>query len=195
MRSKTIYNPIIKDQITFIESVIFDQAKKTKISVKLYPSGGYNPSVAIADKLIKVISGRLDVYVHNTKHILFANQQLIISKNEKYFMENVGPVNAVYTEEINPGSSKIESFLNIKYGLVADGRTNNKCIPTNIFHRAILSHLNPSFLHHQKGILNSFFLLNIIKKIGKFIGVEKSLYQKYVKIHLSATPSIYVSPV
>lgn len=171
-------NPILKDRIQILKDI----QDRLVFRTYLAPNGGQTElhyHTAFTEKF-EVIKGMLCVFLDQELKVFNANEsQMILPNTAHRFYNNTDEEVIFDVEIINPG--KMKYALQIMYGLAKDGKTNKVGLPLNVFHLAIgLSMMNaysPNFPQ-----VFQYIALSFLARLGKFIGVEKKLMEKYCSV-------------
>jgi len=179
--SRTIYNPIQKDYVTFLETSKETNGKHTLVDVVMAAGGGngahYHKTYA---ERFECLEGELKVQVGKTVHTLYPGD-IIVAKPldlHRFFNDSKEPCRFKVT--ISPGCKGFEETLQIAYGLVRDGRTNKKGMPAKLDHLAVILTLSESNLPGWQSILEKG--LRWIGKRAEKKGVVEELRKQYVMI-------------
>lgn len=181
-QERSIYNPIQKDKVTFIKTAAETNHQYTLIRVELAPLGevGLHYHKTYTEKF-SVIQGTLGITLGNTDILLNQGESATAEKDILHRFYNPSKTNTViFDTEIRPASAGFERSLQILYGLARDGKTNQKGIPKNIFHLALLLELGESKL---PGKYSDFeFILLKIAKLARWLKIDESLKKYYLNV-------------
>ena len=177
--SRTIYNPLIGDYVTFLETGAETAGEHCLVKV-LLPAGGGNGlhyHTAFAEDF-KIISGTLNVDVDGEKLALQPGEKYLIDRNvvHRFYNESAEPVEFECT--ISP-ARQFEELLRAVYGLATDNKCHPKSgIPKNPFYAGILFQMGESYLPNiplwlQKGLFGT------LANIGALLGFKKHLHKYY----------------
>jgi mannose-6-phosphate isomerase-like protein (cupin superfamily) len=177
--NRTIVNAFTGEQITFLKTSQETNGKYILIKVYL-PSHSEGPPLhyhLAFDELFEVIEGELTVQVGVEKSILREQEQLLVEKEVHHRFSNESDQPVTFFVTLTPGS-QFEESMRIGYGLIADGKTNKKGIPKNIFHLAMLLKMQDTNLADMPSFVQKVIFGNAAS-IGKRMGMDKSL-EKYL---------------
>lgn len=176
---ETITNPLIKDQVTFIQTSRQSNGRITEIEVVLSPGGGtplhfhkdFTEQFIVLDGILSIQLGRKQV-----KH-LTGGMSYTVQKREVHRFFNATDQNVTFKTIIEPGSVGFENSLRILYGLAGDRLTNDKGLPHDLISMAVISNMSGMYLPGIFKLLSPVF--NILAGIGCRKGVDKALLGKY----------------
>jgi mannose-6-phosphate isomerase-like protein (cupin superfamily) len=175
---RRIYNPIIKDYATFLETSAATNGKRTLIEIELAPGGGnplhYHKSFS---ERFEVLEGTLHVQVGKETFILQPTQSATASANTLHRFFNPTDQRTRFLVDIRPGHTGFEQSLQIAYGLAADGKTNAKSLPTNLYHLAVLFVLGEGMVPGVFALLMPVFRMLAARARKK--GIEQELIRTY----------------
>jgi len=146
MKGKTIYNPIVKDRVTFVETAKSSHGKITCIEVELTPSGGnelhfHNNFIETFEVLEGVLTMKLDPDIFKLKK----GEVKSVPRNQLHYFKNTSTEAVRFLVKIEPGNQNFEAFLAIMYGLARDGLTNRKGIPKSLWHIGVISAISETY--------------------------------------------------
>lgn len=177
--NRTIVNDFTGEKITFLKTS--QETKDKFILIKVFlPAYSEGPPLhyhLAFDELFEVIEGALTVQVDDEKTILREQEQLLVEKGVSHRFSNESNQPVTFFVTLTPGS-QFEESMRIGYGLIADGKTNKKGIPKNIFHLAMLLKMQDTNLAEIPSFVQKVIFGNAAS-IGKRIGIDKSL-EKYL---------------
>jgi mannose-6-phosphate isomerase-like protein (cupin superfamily) len=175
---RTIINPIIKDIATFVQTAKESGSKVSEIEIVLMPGGGntlhYHKTYSetfIAD------DGDLGLRLKDELKVLKPGESYTVKPMELHAFFNPTGRRIKFKIKIEPGHEGFENSLRILYGLAADGLTNNKSIPKNITHTALL--INMSDMNAPGFLTWIFPLLRWIAKGAEARREEQRLIRQY----------------
>lgn len=176
--NRTIINPIIKDEVTFIQTSSETNGEFSELEVKLMPKGGtpmhYHRNF---DEQFIVHQGELTLCLRNQKIKLKAGEQFVVKKGKvhRFINESDHPIH--FTTIIKPGHEGFENALSILYGLASDGKTNQKGIPLSLVELAVVSKMSDM---NQAGILSLLSpLMTLLNKAAQWKEIDQQLIEKY----------------
>ncbi|MGB2991601.1 MAG: cupin domain-containing protein [Paenisporosarcina sp.] len=177
--NRTIVNAFTGEEITFLKTSKETHDKYLLIKVYL-PAHSEGPPLhyhLAFNELFEVIEGELTVQVNDEKTILKEQEQLLVDKEVHHRFSNESDQPVKFFVTLTPGS-QFEESMRIGYGLIADGKTNKKGIPKNIFHLAMLLKMQDTNLAEVPSFVQKAIFGNAAS-IGNRLGMEKSL-KKYL---------------
>ena len=128
----------------------------------------------------EVLEGSLDVCVGTEENHLVLNEgeSVFVPLNTAHRFWNSSTKSTVFEVEIRPARN-FEKALRAHFGLVQDGRTNDKAIPKNMLELALIYELSESYivgmpLFLQKGIFG------VLARIARWRGYDPE-FSKYTK--------------
>ncbi len=177
---KTIVNPVIKDVATFIKSASESDGTVSEIEITLSQGGGnvlhYHKTYS---ETFTAVDGDLGLKLGKSeqKVILKPGESYTVQPMELHCFFNPGNEQIKFNIKIVPGHKGFENSLCVLYGLAKDGLTNNKSIPKNLTHTAIVICLSDM---NAPGFLTLIFpLLKWLYKRAQNSGEEQRLITKY----------------
>ncbi|MGE8426735.1 MAG: cupin domain-containing protein [Sphingobacterium sp.] len=177
MKTK-IVNPILKDEVTFIQSSHESNGIKTVLAVKLMPGGGtpFHFHKNIIEQFT-ISEGKLTIYQKGKKNTLVAGEKLTVGLNIVHRFANESDSPVIFNTTLFPGSPGFENSLKILYGLACDGKTNRQGIPKSFLNLAVISMISDM---HQPGILSLLSpVIHLAFLIAKLTKTDKKLFKKY----------------
>lgn len=181
MKGRTIYNPIVKDKITFLETEKSSNGKLTCIQVELAPGGGndlhfHNNFV----ESFEVLEGILTVKLEKDILHLKAGDAKSVPPNMLHYFKNTSSETVHFITKIEPANQNFEAFLAIMYGLASDGLTNKKGVPKSIWHIGVVVSISETYPPKWHPLHWLSFVFAWLNKQATKKGVKQELYQKYV---------------
>lgn len=182
MAERTIVNPIVQDQVTFIKTQQETQGACTWIRAELGSKGG--SQMHYHDKFTEtfiVNKGPLSLHMEKEVLLLKAGEKISVPINTLHKFYNPNDFAIEFEVKIEPGSRNFEEFLQIMYGLAADGKTNKKGVPKGLLTIGAISQLGEtlpargSVLHLLGG------LLRYLGKRAEKKGILAELRDSYVR--------------
>ena len=175
---RRIYNPIIKDYATFLETSASTNGKRTLIEIELAPGGGnpvhYHKTFS---ERFEALEGELYVQVGKEIRILQPLQSVTAYANTVHRFFNPTGQRTRFLVELRPGHTGFEQSLQIAYGLAADGKTNAKSLPSNLYHLAIIFMLGEGMVPGPFTLLTPIFRFLAARARKK--SIEQELIRKY----------------
>jgi len=178
--NKTITNPIIKDQVTFVQTAASTNGRVTTLQVRLMPGGGtplhYHRNFS---ETFVVIEGILTIVLENKTILLSAGQKITVDKGQSHRFANRSSLPVVFTTIILPGSEGFENALRILYGLAGDQKTDKKGMPKSLLVLAVVSKIS-DMRPAGTGMLLAP-LMGALQYIARLSGIHKKLIARYCK--------------
>ncbi|MER2998985.1 cupin domain-containing protein [Pontibacter populi] len=177
MLNRTIYNPLAKDKVTFLETEEDTGGAYELVEVELAPGGGvslhYHTSLV---EEFEPITGPLGIELDSKRLQVFPGQIAVAPVNSLHRFYNPSQTETILFKVYIRPARNFEKTLRIAYGLVNDGKVNRKGIPKSIWHMALLFHYGESYLPGiplflQKRVFG--FLAFLATKLGKDKALEK----------------------
>ncbi len=179
---RTIENPLTGERVTFLASA--EETNGEYVRIRNETSAGA-PGVVMHYHLtyteaFKVLKGTLDVCVGTKEnHLVLGEGESVfvpLGTAHRFWNSSTEPV--VFEVEIRPARN-FEKSLRAQFGLVEDGKTNDKAIPKNILELALIYELSESYivgmpLFLQKGIFGA------LARIARWRGYDPE-FSKYTK--------------
>lgn len=178
--ARTIYNPVQKDRVTFIETVSETRGKHTLVEVELAARGGvglhYHKTYS---ETFQCLEGELKVQLDKEIVTLTSNDlPATASPGVLHRFFNTSTASCRFRVTISPGCKGFEESLQIAYGLARDGKTNNKGLPKQLSHVALLLLLSESKLTGWRAVLEKGLLW--VGKRAERKGLTQKLRDEYV---------------
>jgi mannose-6-phosphate isomerase-like protein (cupin superfamily) len=176
----TIINPVVKDEVTFVQTAAATSGRITTLQVTLMPGGGtpmhYHRNFS---ETFVVVSGELTITLKNRTLVLSAGQKLTVEKGVAHRFSNNSESPVVFTTVVLPGSQGFEDALRILYGLAADGKTDDKGIPRSLMVMAVVSKISDMHLAGPGVLLLP--LLQLLNLVARVSGYREKLLAQYCK--------------
>ncbi len=177
---RSIYNPLIGDTVTFLETGAETGGKRCLVNVVL-PAGGGNGLHyhTTFSEYFTIISGTLNVQVGKEILALKAGQSYLVKENAVHRFYNETEETVEFECVIAP-ARQFEQLLRVVYGLANDKKVNLKTgIPKNLFYTGIVFQMGESYLPGmpvwlQKGLFGT------LATIGTLLGYKKKLEKYYI---------------
>lgn len=178
--SRRIYNPIQKDAVTFLQTAEETNGAYSLLEMEVAPGGGNDLHFhsSFAEKFT-VISGEFGVQVGKEAFSLKSGESATAPKMSLHRWFNNTSEMAIVRVELTPGNTGFERSLRIAYGLAQDGLMNDKGIPKNIAHLALLIELADTGLPGIFSVIAP--LMRLIAARARRRGVEQELIKRYCK--------------
>ncbi len=177
---RTITNPVIKDEVTFVKTAEETNGEVTELRIVLQPGGKndlhYHTSYS---ETFTALDGKLGVMLSGKeKKILEPGESVFVEKGKPHAFFNSGDSEITFKVELKPGHTGFENSLRIMYGLGNDGLLNEKSMPKNIHHLSVIARI--SDMRSANPFLNLFTpLFLFLGKRAEKNGLQKELMDKY----------------
>lgn len=175
---ETITNPVIKDQVTFIQTSAATKGRITTLQVRLMPGGGtpmhYHKNFS---ETFIVAEGILTITLKNKTVTLAPGDKMEVKKEQWHRFSNESTIPVSFTTVVTPGSEGFEQALRILYGLAADRKTNKKGVPQNPLALAVISKISDMWPAGPRIFIVP--LLELMNFIAVLTGLRKKLLKKY----------------
>lgn len=177
--ARSIYNPVQRDLVIFLETAAESGGRRTLIEVELEPKGGnglhYHTRFT---ERFRVLSGVLGVQLGRQVLQLGPGEEALVERNIVHRFFNPTGELTRFTTELAPGDAGFEQGLMIAYGLASDGLTNNG-VPKSLLDLAVIVELTETRLTGAMRLLNPIF--GRLAGVARSRGVERRLVERYVK--------------
>lgn len=177
---RKIYNPIQKDQVTFLKTHADTDGKCTLVQVDLADGGGvglhYHKTYS---EKFDCLEGEVQVQLGKTIHKLKPGQSATAEPNVNHLFRNRSGKSCKFMVELKPASRGFEQSLQIGYGLANNGLTKSNGFPKDRLTLAWLFDISESNLPGWMSIFE--FILRAQAKKARKKGLDKQLIEKYVK--------------
>ncbi|WP_343533924.1 cupin domain-containing protein [Pedobacter sp.] len=176
--NRTIINPVIKDEVTFVHTSSETNGEFSELEVKLMPGGGtpmhYHRNF---DEVFMVTQGELTLYLRNQKIKLKPHGLFTVKKGKAHRFTNESDQPVHFTTVIKPGYQGFENALSILYGLASDGKTNHQGIPLSLLELAVVSKMSDM---NQSGIMSLLSpLMTLLNKVAKRKKIDQQLIERF----------------
>ena len=179
---RTIENPLSGERVTFLATA--EETDGEYARIRNETSAGARGVVMhyhlTYTEAFEVLAGTLDVCVGTKeKHLMLGKGEsafVPLSTAHRFWNSSTEPV--VFEVEIKPARN-FETALRAQFGLVEDGKTNEKAIPNNVLELALIFELSESYivgmpLFLQKGIFGA------LARIARLLGYDPE-FSEYTK--------------
>lgn len=177
---RKIYNPIQKDQVTFLKTHADTNGECTLVEVELANGGGvglhYHKTYS---EKFDCLEGEVQVQLGKTMHTLNPGQSATAAPNINHLFRNRSGKPCKFLVELRPASRGFEQSLQIGYGLAGDGLCKPNGFPKDKLALAWLFDISESNLPGWMSVFEFILHKQAKKAIEK--GVDKRLMEKYVK--------------
>jgi mannose-6-phosphate isomerase-like protein (cupin superfamily) len=179
---RTIENPLSGERVTFLATAEETNGEYVRIRNETSASA---PGVVMHYHLtyteaFEVLEGRLDMCVGTKENhlVLGEGESAFVPLDTAHRFWNSSTEPVVFEVEIRPARN-FEMALRAQFGLVEDGKTNEKAIPKNVLELALIYELSESYivgmpLFLQKGIFGA------LARIARWRGYDPE-FSKYTK--------------
>jgi mannose-6-phosphate isomerase-like protein (cupin superfamily) len=170
---RTIYHPIQRDTVTFLETAKETNGERLLIRIELEAGGGNGlHRHAAFTETFAVESGVLHVEVGSETHRLGPGQSASVPPEVPHRFFSTGEA-AVFTVEISP-PGRFEECLRVGYGLARDGLTDAHGYPLDPFYSALLLEMADSY--PPDGPIPVLRLANsVLASVGRLLGKDRDL--------------------
>jgi quercetin dioxygenase-like cupin family protein len=180
IQQRRIYSPVQRDAAIFLETAEESGGRRTLAEVELAPGGGNEPHkhLSFSERFV-CVEGELTVRVDGLLHVLHPGDEATAEPGaiHNFANETTDPVR--FQVELAPGHRGFEQALQIVYGLAEDGLTNDKGIPKNLVHTAVLMEMGET---RVVGPLRALVpLLKLLARVGRRRGADAALIERYVR--------------
>lgn len=177
---RTIFNPLFKDTITFLETTAETGGAYSLHKLTLMPGGKNLSHVHTGfDETFTAINGVVGIHTPEGDIFLGPRESFTVSKNQVHHFFNPGDDEISFLVRFSPGHEGMENALRILYGMASDGLTDKKGVPKNIYATAILMEMSNSYPTGLMSLMKT--PLRYIAKKGRKKGIEKKLMSKYCR--------------
>lgn len=178
--SRVIYNPIQKDQVTFIKTHADTNGECTLVEVELADGGGvglhYHKTYT---EKFDCLEGEVEIRLGKSIHRLQPGQSAMAEPNVNHLFRNRSDNPCKFLVELKPASRGFEQSLQIGYGLANDGLTKPNGFPRDKLALAWLFDISESNLPGWMSLFE--FILRRQAKKARRKGIDTQLIEKYVK--------------
>ncbi len=169
---RTIENPLGGERVTFLATA--EQTGGEYVRIRNETSAGARGVVMhyhlTYTEVFEVLEGTLDVCVGTKENhlVLRKGESVFVPLDTAHRFWNSSTEPVVFEVEIRPARN-FEKALRAQFGLVEDGKTNDRAIPRNMLELALIYELSESYiagmpLFLQKGIFGA--LAGIARMLG-----------------------------
>jgi len=177
---RIIYNPIQKDQVTFLKTHADTNGAYTLVEVELADGGGvglhYHKTYA---EKFDCLEGEVQVRLGKTLHQLGAGQSATAQPGVNHLFRNMSGQPCKFLVELRPASRGFEQSLQIGYGLASDGLTKPNGFPKDKLALAWLFDISESNLPGWMSLFE--FILRAQAKKARKKGIDRKLIRQYLK--------------
>lgn len=177
---RKIYNPIQKDQVTFLKTAADTDGEYTLVEVELAHGGGvglhYHKTYS---EKFDCMEGEVQVQLGKTMYPLKAGESATAQQNINHLFRNRSGAPCKFLVELRPASRGFEQSLQIGYGLARDGLCRPNGFPKDKLALAWLFDISESNLPGWMSIFE--FMLRRQAKKARIKGIDRDLTERYVK--------------
>jgi quercetin dioxygenase-like cupin family protein len=180
LTERTIYNPIMKDRVTFLKTAADTHGAYTLVEVELAPGGGIELHYhKLISETFICQSGELSVQVNQKTHRLQPKQTVTAAPGTSHRFFNQSHESCRFQCRIVPASVGVERSLQIGYGLARDGQTNAKGMPKSLLTMAWLFAISETSLPGRMSMFEPLLRWQARRAVKK--GLDKRLIAQYVR--------------
>jgi mannose-6-phosphate isomerase-like protein (cupin superfamily) len=177
---RRIYHPQQKDYATFLKTSAETGGEYTLIEIELAPGGGNPPHYHRRfSERFEVINGRLNVQIGNAITTLEPGGRAVAPAGTLHRFFSTSDTPTKFRVEVRPGHTGFERMLMILYGLAADGKTNKRGLPTNLYELAVLGDMSDTNMPGLLTVLAPLFRRLAARARRK--GIEQALIDRYCR--------------
>ena len=179
---RTITNPILKDEVTFLETSRESKGRHSLVEVLLVPGGG-TPLHYHRDFSEEFICLEGELSIQLDKQILRLkpgeSATAPVKSLHRFFNQSTQPCR--FECRITPGFPGFEEFLQIVYGLAQDGKVSAQAMPKNPFELGYVILISGTYMTGLMAVFQPVLSWLGRQAIKKGIGAE--LQRRYITIH------------
>ncbi len=179
--SRTVINPIMKDEVTFLETSRESGGRHTLVGVRLAPGGGVDLHYHndFAEEFI-CLEGELSIQLGDQIHRLSPGESATAPARVKHRFFNQSEQSCRFQCRIAPGFAGFEQSIQIAYGLVRDGKTTTQGIPKHPFALGYVVMISGTYLTGWMAALQP--LMNWLGQQAIKRGIAAELQRRYMTI-------------
>jgi quercetin dioxygenase-like cupin family protein len=180
VQQRRIYSPVQQDAAIFLETADESGGQRSLFEIEVAPGGGNAPHrhLSYAERFIAV-EGELTVRVDGLDHALSPGEEASAAPGVLHCFSNETDELVRFQVELTPGHRGFEQVLQIGYGLAEDGLTNDKGVPKNLVHAAVLMDMGEMRVTGPIRLLVP--LLKVLARWGRRRGTDAALIGRYVR--------------
>jgi quercetin dioxygenase-like cupin family protein len=180
VQQRRVYSPVQHDAATFLETSEESGGRRTLLEIELAPGGGNAPHRHLSyEEHFVVLEGELTVRVGGLLHVLQAGDEATAKAGVLHFFANETDETVRFQVALAPGHRGFEQALQIGYGLAAAGLTDDKGMPKNLVHAALLMQMGEMRVGGPMRALTPF--LGLLARWGRRRGADAVLVERYVR--------------
>jgi len=175
---KRHFHPVQRDAATFLRTAGASGGELTEALLEVEPGGGNGMHVhrRFDEHFIGEV-GITHVEVGGQVHALGAGEQTVARRNTPHRWWNAGDGPAHVRVEIRPGDTGFEEFIQIYYGIAADGGSGPNGAPRNLIHAGYaLVHGDIHLVGGQRALMP---VIHACYWIARISGAGERLRRKY----------------
>jgi len=178
MKARTIKNPVIGDEVTFLVTAEESGGEYGLMELRLSPGGSNELHFHTTfEERFEVLEGVLHLECDGKQLTLQPGETFLVRRNAMHKFFNPGTTPVTFLVEIRP-AREFEACLRMAYGLARDGRTTDKGVPNKPLEMAVLFRLSETYVAGIPLPLQKA-LAGILYGVAKMAGVERRLRRKY----------------
>ncbi|CCH52381.1 hypothetical protein BN8_01380 [Fibrisoma limi BUZ 3] len=179
--SRTITNPILKDEVVFLETSRESGGRHTLVEVTLSAGGG-NPLHYHEDfsEEFTCLEGELSIQVGSRIIRLKPGESALAPVRSKHRFFNQSQAPCRFQCRIAPGCPGFEQTLQISYGLARDGQSNAQGMPKNPYALGYSVMISGTYLTGWMSVMQP--LLNWLGRQAIKKGIAADLQRRYLTI-------------
>ncbi|MDQ4137801.1 MAG: cupin domain-containing protein [Actinomycetota bacterium] len=175
---RTIENPISGERVTFLATADETRGEYTRVRTEISAGGrgtvlhyhlAYTEAFTVLEGTLNMCVGR------GNKRVLGKGESAFVPLRTPHRFWNPSAELAVFEVEVRP-SRDFEKALRAQCGLVADGRTNDKAVPRNLFELALIYELSESYIAGLPLFLQTR-LFGALARIARWRGYDPEFSQ------------------
>ncbi|GGB96811.1 cupin domain-containing protein [Dyadobacter sediminis] len=180
--ARTITNPLMKDEVVFLETSRESGGRYTLVEVSLAAGAG-NPLHYHDDfsEEFTCISGELSIELNGKIIRLSAGETAVAPARSKHRFFNQSQSECRFQCRIAPGCPGFEQTLQITYGLARDGKTNKQGVPQSPLILGYMFLISGTRLTGMMSAIEPLLKWFGRRAIAK--GIAADLQRRYITIH------------
>jgi quercetin dioxygenase-like cupin family protein len=140
-KGDTLYNPVTKERMTFLETAAETDGEYTLVELRAEPgavvaAAHVHPSQT---ETFEILQGRIAAKVDDEAIEAGAGDVLVVEPGQAHKWWNAGESELVFRTEIRP-PLEFERLIETMFSLATDGKTNRKGLPNPLRLAVIASH-------------------------------------------------------
>jgi quercetin dioxygenase-like cupin family protein len=180
VQQRRIYSPVQQDAAIFVETSEESGGRRTLLEIELAPGGSNAAHRHLSyDERFVALEGELTVRVDGLLHVLQAGDEATAKAGVLHCFANETDETVRFQVALAPGHRGFEQALQIAYGLAEDGLTDDKGMPKNLVHAALLMQMGEMRVAGPMRALTP--LLGLLARWGRRRGADAALVERYVR--------------